>query len=179
MKVAVSIGHRPGRPGFRAGKYTEYAEMAPVVGNLIQALSYNDILVYSIGTGILQNKVAHINKLNVDLAVELHLNAGGGHGAETLYCPGSESGKPWAQSIQDQMTLLGMRDRGIKEGWYRMNPDNGPDYFLAKTNCPAVITEAYFLDNPNERRAYAGNVEFYRLLAFNIASGIKNMEDKL
>jgi hypothetical protein len=35
--------------------------------------------------------------------------------------------------------------RGIKEGWYRMNKENGPDFFLDKSKCPAVILEPEFV----------------------------------
>lgn len=181
MKVAISIGHRPARPGYKIKHNSEYSELAPLAGYIIQMLSQKSILAYMIGTGILQNKVAHINKLHVDLAIELHLNAGGGHGAETLYCPGSKTGKLPAQKIQDQIVLLGMRDRGIKEGWYwgGNNPGTKPDYFLKKTNCPAVIVEPYFLDNSSERRAYTGNSEFYKLLANMVVNGIINFNEEI
>ncbi|MDA3834721.1 MAG: N-acetylmuramoyl-L-alanine amidase, partial [Spirochaetales bacterium] len=67
---------------------------------------------------------------------------------------------------------LGNRNRGVKEGWYMMDPKNGPDYFLAETNCPAVITEFYFLDNAEERERYAGNVCFYNNIAERVSTGI-------
>ena len=186
MKVAISLGHRPARPGYKIKQISEYSELAPLVGYLIQRLSQKGILAYIIGTGILQNKVAHINRLKADLAVEVHLNAGGGHGAETLYCPGSSTGKRLDQDVQDQIVLLGMRDRGVKEGWFRMDKpgvkehskdiegDEKKDYFLEKTNCPAIIIEPYFLDNNSERIAYTNNSEFYKLLADRIVNGIIN-----
>lgn len=191
MKVAISIGHRPARPGYKVKQISEYSELAPMAGYLIQMISQKGHLAYIIGTGILQNKVAHINKLKVDMAVELHLNAGGGHGAETLYCPGSKTGKILAQKVQDQIVLLGMRDRGVKEGWFRMDKpgvkeyvgdvegDEKKDYFLERTNCPAVIVEPYFLDNNSERMAYVGNSEFYKLLADRIVNGILNFKEEV
>jgi hypothetical protein len=48
-------------------------------------------------------------------------------------------------------------DRGAKEGWYKMDRpgvidfygdedgDEMPDYFLRKTNCPALILEPEFI----------------------------------
>ena len=190
-KIAFSVGHRPARPGYKVNRISEYSELFNLAAYLIQMFSQKSVLAYMIGTGTLQNKVAHINKLNVDLAIELHLNAGGGHGAETLYCPGSRKGKILAQKVQDQIVLLGMRDRGVKEGWFHMDKpgvkehagdvegDEVKDYFLEKTNCPAIIIEPYFLDNTSERRAYIGNNDYYKLLADRIINGIFNYDGEV
>jgi hypothetical protein len=42
---------------------------------------------------------------------------------------------------------MGIRDRGAKEGWYQMNPQKGPDYFLKATNCTALILEPEFIEH--------------------------------
>lgn len=85
-----------------------------------------------------------------------------GEGAETLYCPGNEAGQKLAAAVQDSVEHLfpfkwtdrnrnGLQEkdeltgRGIKEGWYRMDPANGPDFILAKTNCTTVIVEPEFV----------------------------------
>ncbi len=38
-------------------------------------------------------------------------------------------------------------DRGIKEGWYQMNPAKGADFFLKRTHCTSLIIEPEFIDN--------------------------------
>jgi hypothetical protein len=105
-------------------------------------------------TGILKNKVNFINGriMNGDVAIEIHFNAARdvdnnpvGHGCETLYYPGSVRGKLLAEKCQEALSSIYLPDRGVKEGWYRMNPDNGPDFFLAKTKCAAVIIEPEFV----------------------------------
>jgi len=85
-----------------------------------------------------------------------------GEGAETLYCPGSDAGMRLAAIVQASLEDLfpykwtdhnrnGLQEkdeltgRGIKEGWYRMNKANGPDFILAKTKCPTVIVEPEFV----------------------------------
>jgi N-acetylmuramoyl-L-alanine amidase len=171
-RIAISVGHHPDKPGFINEKYSEYSEMAAVAGLLIRNLLYKKQLPYLIGTGRLGKKVEEINDLNVELAVELHLNAGGGHGVETLYCPGSQPGKEWAEIIQKHIVHPGIRDRGTKEGWYHQDKSKGKLYFLEKTNCPSVIIESYFLDNKEEVEKYAGNLGFYSALAFDIANAI-------
>ena len=85
-----------------------------------------------------------------------------GEGAETLYCPGSAKGIKLATIVQasiDQLFPFRWTDRnkdgkqqpdelegrGIKEGWYRMNKANGPDFILERTRCPTVIVEPEFV----------------------------------
>lgn len=70
-----------------------------------------------------------------------------GKGAETLYMPGSAKGKEFADLVQSQLGHLMKPNRGIKEGWYQMNPKKGADYFLKATRCPAIIVEPEFIDN--------------------------------
>jgi hypothetical protein len=181
MKIAISIGHNPKAPGAATHGFTEYGEMAPVAGQLIHLLAASGHEAYMIGTGSLPEKVAEVNAIGADCAVELHANSGGGHGCETLYCPGSGSGRDLAEAVQLFLTTTcNSHDRGIKEGWYRLDRpgvedyqgdldgDEAPDYFLEKTNCPAIITEPYFLDT--EWEAYAGN----QLKAFQIAQSIRS-----
>jgi N-acetylmuramoyl-L-alanine amidase len=74
--------------------------------------------------------------------------------------------------------LTGERDRGVKEGWYKMDQANGPDYFLSATKCPSVIVEGYFLDQLADRGYYAGSPGYYQKLAFAVASGIINYFSK-
>lgn len=179
MKVAISIGHHPNRPGITNDQYTEHSEMAPIAGFLIQTLIYMGYKPYIVAAGPLSEKIKDVNKLNADCAIELHLNAGGGNGVETLYCPGSESGYRLAEIVHDEI-MHGftekidtvMKSRGIKEGWYHMKVGGDKDAFLEQTNCPAVITEMYFLDNGKEKDQFAGNVKFYQAMALSLANAI-------
>ena len=61
--------------------------------------------------------------------------------------PGSKKGHKLAAAIQSKLGQVMAPDRGIKEGWYKLNPKNGPNIFLADTNCPAVIIEPEFINN--------------------------------
>lgn len=85
-----------------------------------------------------------------------------GEGAETLYCPGSARGIRLATIIQASIDHLfpfrwtdrnkdgkqqpdELEGRGIKEGWYRMKKENGPDFILERTRIPCVIVEPEFV----------------------------------
>jgi N-acetylmuramoyl-L-alanine amidase len=173
-KVAISIGHNPVRPGFQVRKFSEYSEMAPVAGLLVRELMYVGVIAIMAGTGPSRSKVSYINEVAPDLAVELHLNSGGGQGCETLYCPHSRKGKTAAAIIHEEIKSINKRDRGIKPGWYLQDYKRGPIYFLKKTNCPAIITETYFMDNEDAVNNFAGNLLFYTELAKKLAAGIKN-----
>ncbi len=152
LKVAISIGHNPRSPGAAEGALTEYSQMAAVAGILVSTLAIEGHEAYLIGTGLLNKKVLDVNQIGADCAVELHLNRGGGYGCETLYCPGSATGKIMAETVHKEiMELLPFRDRGVKEGWYHMVEGGDKDYFLENTNCPAIITEPFFIDTELEK----------------------------
>ena len=174
-RVAVSVGHNPEDPGFKVNNVSEYSEMSVLVGMVVQKIQRVGHEAYHVGTGELEEKVDYINAIAPDCAIELHLNAGGGHGYETLHYPGSIQGKALASSVNSSVGLvLNSRNRGIKEGWYKMDKKNGPDYFLAQTNCPAIIFEMYFLDNQEERATYIGALSILDAVADRIVVGILN-----
>jgi hypothetical protein len=130
-------------------------------------------------SGKLPEKVGFINDLcglnDVVCAVEIHFNSGPAGrvwGSETLYYPGSHAGKRMAEHVQSKLGAVFSPDRGAKEGWYKMDRpgiadyhgdvdgDEKPDYFLARTRCPALILEPEFIQNATvirERRDQAIN----------------------
>ena len=124
-----------------------------------EAIIWADLLVGALDdailvpAGVLKNKVDFINSriMNGDIALEIHFNSAMskgehvGRGSKTLYYPGSTTGKALAEVIQDALATIFPPDRGVKEGWYHMDPARGADFFLAKTKCPAVILEPEFV----------------------------------
>ncbi|MCK5307049.1 MAG: N-acetylmuramoyl-L-alanine amidase [Zetaproteobacteria bacterium] len=148
-KVAVSVAHHPASPGACYIDNTEHAE-STIWSDLVEKyLRKRGIEVYRAPVGGLITKVNAINKQYCDLAIEIHFNSsasGKASGCETLYCPGSVAGRAAASTIQRMLvTTMGNKDRGIKEGWYRMEAGSVVDYFLRKTNCPALILEPEFI----------------------------------
>ena len=148
--IFISAGHHPAAPGAKFERFIEHDE----------ASVWADIMVHKLGdagalvpTGVLQNKVDFINSrlLNGDITLEIHFNSAVvnrkhvGRGCESLYYPGSKSGLHIAQLCQEALALVFPPDRGSKEGWYKMDEDRGPDFFLARTKCPAVIIEPEFV----------------------------------
>lgn len=153
--IFLSAGHYPSAPGAKWERFVEHDEAIVWRDMLYQGLNTRAI---SVPTGVLRSKVDFINErtLDGDIAVEIHFNAARdannnpiGRGCETLYYPGSKRGESIATTIQKVMAEFFPPDRGVKEGWYRMDPSRGADFFLAKTKCTAIIIEPEFVHRAN------------------------------
>lgn len=166
--ILISAGHNKNAQGASYKDVTEFI-LAEKWADLIVVLLGNKSL--RVPNGRLTDKVNFINNnlSGNDIAVEIHfnsykkwndLNGNGvidagemialGRGSETLYMPNSTNGKEAAFIVQSALGSLMKPDRGIKEGWYQMNPAKGADYFLRETNCTALIIEPEFIDNLEE-----------------------------
>jgi len=149
--IAISAGHHPAKPGASFEHFTEHEEAVIWREYLCKEL---DDIGLNVPTGFLRQKVDFIKQHAVSIAVEIHFNSAlnndgqhVGRGSETLYYPTSDLGRRVAGTIQAHLSPLFGPDRGAKVGWYRMRPENGPDYFLQRTPCPAVIIEPEFVQN--------------------------------
>lgn len=146
--ILISAGHHPEKPGACFEGFCEHDEAVRWVGLLCELLGEHKCV--KVPTGGLKSKVAFINARAPTVALEVHFNSDpthAGRGSETLYYPGSEAGRALAERMQSALGALLPPDRGPKEGWYRMNRKFGPDYFLAKTKCTAIIVEPEFIHN--------------------------------
>ena len=164
-KVALSAGHYQAKPGACHEGKCEHKLAKNWVNEIWTALRSKEDRphITLVSSGPLKDKVATINALYGDLALEVHFNACGGCGAsgcETLYYPGSQKGEVAAGIMQKHLqAAMGNKNRGIKEGWYKMDRpgvvdfygdedgDEMPDYFLRKTNCTALILEPEFIEH--------------------------------
>ncbi len=127
-----------------------------------EAIAWRNILCSLLGAtaisvpiGTLKNKVEFIKsqavKYSNNLAIEVHFNSAKrngeyvGRGCETLHYPKSKKGILLATKVQKAMVEYFEPDRGIKEGYYQMNPSKPVDYFLSRTPCPSIIIEPDFV----------------------------------
>lgn len=150
-KVCISAGHRPGAEGASYLSYTEHQHAKWWV-QVLKFFLADYVQCIEVPTGHLKKKVGFINSQAADFCIEIHFNsaiapdgARIGKGSETLYCPGSDTGMKAAKFVQGNLGVAFPPDRGVKEGWYQMKKENGPDYFLKRTNCPALIVEPEFI----------------------------------
>lgn len=172
MVILVSAGHYPAAKGAQFQGFTEYPETAEWANGLVTAINAVGTskreypLAIRVPDGHLRDKVAHVNEVcdstKVFCAMEIHFNSAnvpGVKGSETLYAPGSQRGRKIARIVQRHLAKQYPPNRGVKEGWYRMDRpgvidyagdvdgDEVIDYFLRKTKCPALIVEPEFIQN--------------------------------
>lgn len=168
--VALSIAHYPRKPGASGGGYNEHEHSLVWTDTLKSYLEDEGVLVVLAPIGGLRRKVEAINLADCDAAIEIHFNGSDNptvSGVETLYCPGSAVGKAFAWCVHEVFApTMQCRDRGIKEGWYRMDKpyiedypgdvhgDEKKDFFLAQTVCPALIIEPEFMAQTGSILAY-------------------------
>ena len=116
----------------------------------------------------LREKINECNAYNPDLCADIHLNAGGGDGAEVFHSVIGGKGKILAENILKELEAIGQNSRGTKT---KVDTD-GTDYFgfIRCTNAPAVITEAYFVDNATDVQI-GDTVEEQKIVGQAIAKG--------
>lgn len=88
-------------------------------------------------------EVKEANASGADIALSFHVNAGGGDGFEVYYHSSSKKGKKIAGLCEKHVKALGQNSRGLKTG-DRLQ-------FVRKTDMPAVLAEAFFIDNKQDK----------------------------
>ena len=159
-EILISAGHNPKHPGAKVADFIEHDEAVLWQRRTLELL--HDLSADSVPTGTLREKVNYLNSRKPLLMVEIHFNDAAadknndgeitddehfGRGCETLYMPGSTKGRLCADLVQNELTQFLTPDRGVKEGYYQMNPAKGPDFILKETSCTALIVEPGFAVN--------------------------------
>lgn len=187
--IGLSVAHYRRSPGASFYGFNEFNESRVWTLLVKQALESLGHPAVEVPTGDLYSKVSWINKNKINVVLEIHFNSSSNpsvQGCETLYCPGSKKGKRLAELVHSSFApFMGNKNRGIKEGWYRMDSpgvkdyaedvegDEVIDYFLKKTGCPAIILEPEFI-------AQIGNICDRRFVACTkIAQGVINYLEAL
>lgn len=170
-KVFIGVGHG-GRDAGAVGYIVEKD------GALVIATACKDYLIangvevrmsrYVDETESLTEKINECNAYKPDLCADIHLNAGGGDGAEVFHSIVGGKGKVLAENILKELEAIGQNSRGTKT---KVN-SSGQDYFgfIRCTNAPAVITEAYFVDNANDVQI-GDTIEEQKIVGQAIAKG--------
>ncbi len=153
IKYVISAGHNPDKVGACDGTFCEWPNTKDWAEEIATHFPSAETLV--LAGAPLGQKIKQINELKpVPLfAIEVHFNssAKGGKGSETLFTPGSEKSKLLAEIVQARVSEISLPNRGIKEGWYKMDFERRiPDGFLAQTRPVAIILEPYFIQQGTE-----------------------------
>lgn len=154
MNICIMPGHGKSKsgsydPGAVYGDREEYTlacDIAIKTAAALRADGHRVTLLNSRSNLYLTERVEKINSGRYDLALEIHLNAGGGTGTEVFYQNGCEMGGKYAAVISAAVAgEIGIRDRGAK---VKFNA-KGKDYFaiLRETHCTALLIETGFIDS--------------------------------
>ncbi len=161
--IGLSNAHYPAAAGAHSNGFYEHQESIIWTSIVRKHLLDKGYTVVVAPIGRLPQKVRWLNKQKPVVAVEIHFNGSSNphvNGCETLYHPNSRKGRELALRTHFELAkVMDNNNRGVKEGWYRMDApgridyigdvdgDEHPDYFLARTNCPAIIIEPEFISN--------------------------------
>lgn len=165
MKIVLVVGHSKRSNGSYSGangvinEYIYNLELAPIVADYIRQMGDTVDLVicpegqFSSSTQEKAYKQSVVDNGGYDLAAELHLNAGGGTGAEVLYI--SDNGRVAAERVQSKLSAI-FNSRGVK---YRN------DLYFLKFKPVAVMIESFFCDNAGDCAIGADKDRLARLIA--------------
>ena len=166
----ISAGHGGNDPGAVAGGYKEKdmtLYIAKECYKYLQEKGYKTILAratdYNMPITTKTNAMNKLSKTYRVVAIDIHINAGGGDGAEVIVSgvKGSTKnilGKELAGYILDEVKKAGQNSRGIKT---RL-ASNGSDYFgfIRQPNKGVpVIFELGFIDNVKDRKDFDTKAE--------------------
>lgn len=158
MNIAISIGHGKSKSGDYdsgavGGGYHEF-KIARQIGKYaaqeLKNYGCTATLINYDADMYLTDRIAKINSGKCDLAVEIHLNAGGGTGSEVYYKVGNTQGKKLAGAISKQIAnKFGIKDRGAK-----VKVQNNKNYFgfVREVKCQSLLIETVFIDTASDRK---------------------------
>lgn len=155
-KVFLGVGHGGKDPGAVADGYREKDMTLAIALACQDELARHGVLVKMSRTtdedDPLTEEIRECNAFAPELALDIHINAGGGAGFEAFHTLSGGAGKTLAQSIESEVKALGQTSRGCKT---RVNSQSRDYYgFIRLTVCPAVIAEYGFIDNPADREKF-------------------------
>lgn len=146
MKIFINPGHGGNDPG-ACGNGLKERDVVLKIGKRVEKylrdVNYDVKLFQYDGLGEICDAS---NNWGADLFVSIHCNAFNSYaqGTETYYFYGSSCGEKLATCIHKQLVnSLPLVNRGVKQKGYQV---------LAGTNCPAVLVETAFIDNPDDAK---------------------------
>lgn len=155
-KVFLGVGHGGKDPGAVAGGLQEKEITLGIAQACRDELAAHGVLVKMSreddADDPLTEEIRECNDFDPDLALDIHINAGGGTGFEAYHTLTGGRGKELAENIEAEVTLLGQTSRGCKT----RKGSTGLDYygFIRETKCPAVIAEYGFIDSAADRTKF-------------------------
>ena len=175
MNLCIVAGHTTTGKGTGAvGYINESAEnrvLGKKVTEYIKKAGHNcDYYEINKSDTYLKDQTNFANKKAYDVVVQIHFNACGGTGTETLYR--SATGKKYANQVNEKLSTM-YKNRGIK---HDINDVGRKLHWLSSTKYPAILIETCFVDSKTDTDKYINNKDATAKL---IAEGIigKSIQD--
>ncbi|MEG0375380.1 MAG: cell wall-binding repeat-containing protein [Raoultibacter sp.] len=152
--INVNGGHSSHARG-ASGHLDEYNEDRAIIARLIPELERRGHYVtdgsseeWTVNDD-LRYQVTIANASGAEVALSVHLNAGGGTGVECFYYGGDATGYAYAADMSARVAnALGLRDRGAKDGRNL--------YWICNTDMTAILLEVCFVDSWDDMLEYNG-----------------------
>ncbi|MEG0006191.1 MAG: N-acetylmuramoyl-L-alanine amidase [Clostridium sp.] len=156
MKIGIDMGHTVSGPNYGAVGFMKESEetrrLGAVLIDYLKSLGHTvincSVDTASSNSDSLNRRVKIANSSNLDIFISIHFNAGGGTGSEILTFNSRKM--PQATSILNNLSKLGLRNRGIKDGSHL--------FVVKNTSAPALLVEVCFVDNTNDTSLYTKNI---------------------
>lgn len=161
MIIILDAGHGVETPGKRSPVYNgnqlfEWEFNRDIVMRIVRMLhhaGYGEQVKCGIVSHDtpLRERVKLINEIPGDkVLVSIHANAGGGTGFEAFTYHGESASDKYATIICEEFQKEFPHER-LRSDFSDGDPDKEAAFYILKhTNCPAVLTENFFMDNPRD-----------------------------
>lgn len=152
-KVFIGVGHGGNDPGAVANGFNEKDINLVIALKCREELERHGVTVLMSRTkdenDTLADEIKECNAFAPDLAIDLHINAGGGDGAEAFCHIGGGLSRTLAENVLAEIVKAGQNSRGVKT---RTLTGGYLDYygFIRETKSPATILEYAFIDNKTD-----------------------------
>lgn len=151
-KVYIGVGHGGKDPGAVANGYKEKDFALDIAKTCREELIRHgvDVMISRMvdTDKNLSARIKECNKFKPDVAVDIHLNAGEGDGAEVFHSKTDKNDDALAQYILDEIVKIGQNSRGLK---VKLLDDGVSDYFgFIREIANSVLVECAFLDNATD-----------------------------
>lgn len=150
-KIYIGVGHGGTDPG-AVGNGLKEKDLALTIAKAC----YDELARHGVPamlsrtkdeTEALAKKIAECNKYAPAYALDIHINAGGGDGAEVFHSYKGGKGKTLAKNVLAEIRKTGQNSRGTK---VKRNT-GGKDYFgFIRQIKSAIIVECAFIDNKKD-----------------------------
>ena len=164
MKVILDAGHGGNTPGKRSPVWADGSQLMEfefnrdIVKRIKTQIPDAIVLVPEIFDVNLYKRVLRVNKIasfeEDCLLISIHANAGGGTGWEVWTSPGQTKSDEYANKMFDCMKHVLPEEFPMRQDRFSDGDVDKEEnfYILARTTCPAILTENLFMDNEKDCR---------------------------